>query len=213
MNSEPEERSALRAPLESTKLFLLMLLGELGLGVSGAFIAWLVFWNDHNEFAIPWDWRPSVLLLGICAALPICLALPLLQNSRWPPLVEFRQYLARHVMPTFAGWSWRQLLVISVAAGFCEELLFRGLQAWATVYLPPIVALLVVSLLFGAAHALTRFYFFLATLMGLYFGALFLASGNLVIPMVAHGVYDAVALWWLTQESQGDEINLTEAAE
>ena len=50
------------------------------------------------------------------------------------------------------------------------------------------------ALLFGAAHWLTATYALLAGLIGLYLGALFLLTENLLVPAIAHAAYDVVAL-------------------
>ena len=57
--------------------------------------------------------------------------------------------------------------------------------------------MIVLSLLFGLAHALTRTYAVLATLVGFYLGFLFWLTGNLLAPILAHAVYDFVALVYL----------------
>jgi uncharacterized protein len=76
-----------------------------------------------------------------------------------------------------------------------EEILFRGVvQAGLTRLLPEWVALVLASAAFGLAHFLTPAYALLAGLAGLYLGGLFLLQGNLIAPVVAHAVYDVVAL-------------------
>jgi membrane protease YdiL (CAAX protease family) len=47
---------------------------------------------------------------------------------------------------------------------------------------------------FGLAHALTVTYAVLAALVGGYLGWLHLASGNLLVPVLAHALYDFIAL-------------------
>ncbi|MFO0897176.1 MAG: CPBP family glutamic-type intramembrane protease [Pirellulales bacterium] len=66
------------------------------------------------------------------------------------------------------------------------------------------LGLLGASLLFGLAHAVTKTYVVLAGLVGLYLGGLWLWSGNLVAPIVAHGLYDFIAILWLLRRSRGD---------
>ena len=56
------------------------------------------------------------------------------------------------------------------------------------------MAIVVVGLLFGLAHSLSVTYFVLATLIGCYFGWLMEAYDDLVAPIVAHAVYDFVAI-------------------
>jgi membrane protease YdiL (CAAX protease family) len=46
-------------------------------------------------------------------------------------------------------------------------------------------------------HALTPTYALLAVLAGAYLGGVWLLSGNLLVVIVAHGIYDFVALLYL----------------
>ena len=56
------------------------------------------------------------------------------------------------------------------------------------------IAIVGVAILFGLLHAVNAAYAVLATLMGLYLGWLWMATGNLAVPIVAHAVYDFLAL-------------------
>ena len=98
-----------------------------------------------------------------------------------------------------------ELLLISVCAGVGEELLFRGwLMYWLAggtggassdpSQLELWVAVVGSAIAFGMVHPITKLYIFLAALMGLYFGALLIYSGNLLVPIAAHAAYDAVQL-------------------
>ena len=48
--------------------------------------------------------------------------------------------------------------------------------------------------LFGALHARTILYAVIAGVVGVYFGVLMEVTDNLLTPVIAHGLYDAVAL-------------------
>ena len=78
--------------------------------------------------------------------------------------------------------------------------MFRGLiqdliaSAWT-----PWAGLLLASLLFGLAHPITATYAILAAAMGLCLGGLYLYSGNLLVPIVTHALYDFLALLWLVR--------------
>ena len=114
-------------------------------------------------------------------------------------------------MPLFKSCTWGELAAISLLAGFGEELLFRGVfQAataeWTGDFLPHSpagamvgdgIALVVVAIVFGLMHAVNAAYAVLATVMGLYLGWLWLATGNLAVPIVAHAVYDFLALGYI----------------
>jgi membrane protease YdiL (CAAX protease family) len=47
----------------------------------------------------------------------------------------------------------------------------------------------------------------LAALIGLYLGWLWLAWGNLLLPIITHGSYDFLALWYLLRaRNQGRQV-------
>lgn len=182
------------------RLFWLMLAGEAGLGLLGGLLMLTLNAPPEIQWREPQSWG-----YGLLATLPLLLIFQALQWATWEPLRRFRDYLDRQVIPLFREWRWWQIALISAAAGWGEELLFRGwLQTFAGEYIGTTGGLIAASLLFGAAHAMTRLYFFLAVLMGLYFGVLYLWSGDLLIPMLAHGLYDAAALWWLTRSERAE---------
>lgn len=112
-------------------------------------------------------------------------------------------FLENAVYPLVRGASLFSIVVVAVLAGFSEELLFRGL-------LQPRVGVLLASILFGAFHGPS---FSLAPLgvwaaaVGGFLGVLYLDSGNLLVPMSIHGVYDFLALvyvryWFLPRREQ-----------
>lgn len=95
----------------------------------------------------------------------------------------------------FRGRSFHWALPLSLLAGVGEELLFRGvIQIVLTDWLNAPIAILLTALLFGLAHAISRAYFIMATLMGLYMGLIFLWSGNLLLPILIHALYDWLAI-------------------
>ncbi|MFC1597814.1 lysostaphin resistance A-like protein, partial [Planctomycetota bacterium] len=59
--------------------------------------------------------------------------------------------------------------------------------------------LAVAAILFGLAHPITPGYVLLAGLMGLYLGWLQITCGNLLVPIMAHAVYDFLALVYLVK--------------
>ena len=63
------------------------------------------------------------------------------------------------------------------------------------------IAMVTVGIMFGALHAVNAAYAVLAAVMGVYLGWLFLATGNLAVPIVTHGLYDFMALMYLLRFS------------
>jgi hypothetical protein len=82
---------------------------------------------------------------------------------------------------------------MALAAGVCEELLFRGvLQQYGAGYIGAVPSLIVTSLLFGLAHnPVPGASSLVEAVYGATFGALYLASGgNIFVPIVSHVLYD-----------------------
>jgi uncharacterized protein len=90
-------------------------------------------------------------------------------------------------------WAW----AVAISAGICEELVFRGLLIAAGIAagLPPIVAALASSVLFGMAHLYQgRLGMLLTTGTGLAMTYFVLPTGSLLFPIVLHILVDLRAL-------------------
>ncbi|MBD3163420.1 MAG: CPBP family intramembrane metalloprotease [Candidatus Eisenbacteria bacterium] len=95
------------------------------------------------------------------------------------------------------GGGERRLWVgLSLTAGFCEEVLYRGYLLWyLMVWLPAPIAVFVSAVLFGMAHlylglgiGVVR-----ATIVGVVLGAAYLLTGTLWVPIAIHAVVDVAS--------------------
>jgi len=156
--------------------------------------------------AIAWIW-------GAVATLPPLIGLAIVY--RYPSvLAEFKKKISTTVVPMFAGLSIIEVVAVSVAAGFGEELLFRGLmqsglQGWFGEPYGWALALAVASIAFGICHWLNATYAIIAGAMGIYLGGLFLLVDDLAAPIVAHAVYDFGAILYLTRASRWPSVAVT----
>ena len=176
-----------------------------------AVVAGLIGWGLGRSplVGIAWTWaawpdQAVAALAGAAAALPMLLGLALVDRFPFGPLKELKDFMDRRVVPLFQRTSVWQLALIASVAGVGEELLFRGLLQHALSELigAPYgvwIGLLAASAVFGACHWLTHTYAVLAALIGVYLGALLLLTGNVLAPIVAHGLYDFVALVYLVR--------------
>jgi membrane protease YdiL (CAAX protease family) len=173
---------------------------EGGLALLAVVLAWLlgIPLAEHLRGAV------AGLAQGLLATLPLAVGLLLL--DRWP-LGGFRhlkELMRDSILPLFRECSLEALLLISMAAGVGEELLFRGVaqlgieQASGSTWL----AVAVASVLFGLAHPITKTYALLAGLIGVYFGVLLVLTSNLLVPIVAHVAYDFIALVYLLRRQE-----------
>jgi uncharacterized protein len=180
--------------------FAMAVVVESGLALVALVVAWLFNIPLRDKFPAFGSPLAAAFARGFLAAVPMLVLFWWLVNSNRPELKQLReqvQWLVREMFPT-GGIA--QFAMVALLAGVGEELLFRGalqtkLSAWTT----PLVGLAITSLLFGLAHALSKLYFIFAVAVGAFMGWLVLRYDDLVAPMVAHGVYDFVALVYLSR--------------
>lgn len=132
------------------------------------------------------------VLWGVGAAVALAavnLTLLRARGDRWPG-DSLRHVCRVIVRPLFEHVNGMQIIIVSVLAGAAEELLFRGV-------LQPLVGLAAASAIFGAVHVGGRGFIGYggwAACIGALFGWLMVQTGGLLAPIVAHAVYDALAL-------------------
>jgi len=101
--------------------------------------------------------------------------------------------------PALQECEWYDLAIMAILVGVIEELLFRGvLEPWIGIWHPGF-AFVVVNVFFGFLHAVSRTYFVVATLLGMFLSVLVYWPGddNLLRPIVAHAVYDYIGFMWI----------------
>jgi uncharacterized protein len=133
---------------------------------------------------------PPLLLFGLCLKVPL------------RPLRDIVRIVNDLIVPLFRDCSLAELAVIAALAGIGEETLFRGIvqTGLAQAIGGPRgvwLGLLVAGCLFGLVHSITPTYALLAAIIGIYLGGLWLACGNLLAPIIAHGLYDFLVLLYL----------------
>jgi hypothetical protein len=159
--------------------------------------AGLSFSLGHDPFAFDDAWlgtsgAAAVLVslgLGVCVgSTTVVLSRIMVRRAAWA------RSLHAALRPAVRGAGDASLLAIAIASAAGEELLFRGL-------LVPLVGVVASSLAFGALHQIrgrARWgWMAWATVMGLVFGAVFVATGSLAGPVVAHVIINAANLRFL----------------
>lgn len=156
---------------------------------------------------------PGAVALGLAGVLPM---LVLFALCLWLPLRPFSavlRVLDETLIPLFKTCNLVEMAVISLLAGLGEEMLFRGvlqgaLADWLGSVLPgghgaalaaQWLAAIGIAILFGLMHAVNSSYALLSGLIGLYLGWLWMATGNLAVPITTHAVYDFLALAYLVR--------------
>jgi membrane protease YdiL (CAAX protease family) len=184
---------------------------EASLVVLAIVLGWASSQSPWQEIKV----NVSAVAWGITAALPLAALLLACRQLTWRPVRDLWRVLDEVVVPLFRTCNWIEIAAISFLAGLGEELLFRGLlqsgfAQWTGDFLPHTpsaalagdwMAIIIVAILFGALHAVNVAYAVLAAIMGVYLGWLYWATGNLTVPIVAHGLYDFVALLYVLQRT------------
>jgi len=178
---------------------------ELGLGFVAIFLGWLTG-VDVRQW-LP-EFRVDTLVpiakaigWGTIAALPMLAVVEVIERIDWEPFRELRALDQMPVVSSLLSLGPAELITISLAAGVGEELLVRGwLMGWMigpldqASWLAIGAGVVASAVAFGLMHPVTPTYIVLATLIGIYLGGLVIWTGNLLVAIAAHAVYDAVHL-------------------
>lgn len=135
------------------------------------------------------------------AGVILCVLAAAYVNGQWrvlrrmtpEKLARVREALGRTaaVLPR-TPLEYRLFLAVSVTAGICEELLFRGyFFAMTSHWLTLAGAAVLSALLFGAGHAYQGWRGVVKTAaVGLFLGFVYIGTGSLLWPMIVHALID-----------------------
>jgi membrane protease YdiL (CAAX protease family) len=175
---------------------------EVGLAPLALFLGWLMGHPPLAKFV--WSLRDA--RWGALAAVPLIVMF--LVMLTWPigPLARVKKFCDEEVVPLFDKSYWSEIALISLSAGVCEEMLFRGvLQASLTDWLGTAWGLALASVLFGLLHPISVAYVLIAGFLGFYLGGVWILNGNLLTVMVTHALYDFAVLGYLIRIQHRDE--------
>lgn len=192
------EPSPAPAPLQPGRLYRLAWGLYMAMAVGGA------VWIGLREGVIPLrlfldprQWWLD-LLLGVGAGL-LLLGLWAGAERLFPLARDLENQLGSILGPL--GRS--EVIALAVLSGFAEELFFRGAVQGSFGWLP---ATVLFALLHTGPGRAFRLWTLFALLAGLLFGGLMVQRGNLLGPVVAHFLVNAVNLWRLA--GRGDSGRL-----
>lgn len=199
---EPSSNQPEIEPLTRTQILIAM-------GVTAVVLLlvtklWLQF---DTVDVLPLRWSGSALLLGLGVGAGVTVASALVYQL-WPAYRHAADFYLQMVLKPLL---WPDLIWLGLLPGLSEELLFRG------VMLPALglneSGLLVSSLCFGILH-FSSFqqwpYVIWATFIGLLLGFSALATGNLLVPIVAHVATNLIAsfLWKVNNSNRNHSLKL-----
>lgn len=155
--------------------------------------------RDGAPWVHPSPWMPATpLTAALTSALfGIATAAIVVVSTRFAVgRYAWAQRLHTELRPVAQDLTIGQILLLAGLSSLGEEILFRGLMT-------PALGVIVSSVLFGVLHQVrgpSRWVWMVwATAVGLVLGLIFVATGSLVGPLVAHAVVNAVNLGYLRE--------------
>ncbi|MBR5161688.1 MAG: CPBP family intramembrane metalloprotease [Thermoguttaceae bacterium] len=150
------------------------------------------------------------LALGVGLAAAMGILFTFLDHVPWSQLKIVSEKTKEIVNEAFKDSSHFNRFLVCLLAGVGEEILFRGFifivifefWPWGLEFNMNIFAAVIISsALFGLGHYISLMYFFLSSLLGVVFCLVFLWTGSLIAPVVAHALYDFFAIEFALKES------------
>lgn len=189
---------------DSNSFVLQTIIFEGALAIIGAFLAllcgldlWKAFQTNNSSELL------CQLGLGLAISAGMCLFFTILDLIPLKCLKDVSEKTKDIVCETFKNTTRFNRFLVCMQAGIGEEILFRGFifivifeyWPWGLEFNMNIIAAIAISsILFGLGHCVTLLYFFITGLMGVFFCLIFLWTGSLIAPIVAHGLYDFYAM-------------------
>ena len=194
-------------PDKAVNIVGLGLLVEGGLFLLGLLVGWLGFY-DHQQpiSSIRWPTWSFAIRWGLILLIPMLAYLILFHF--WKPgfYQPMQRVLDTQLRPMFSNSNYLELLILSLFAGFGEELFFRWcLQGGITSLLVPTfgtsvamgAGIAVASLVFGACHWVNKTYAITTTFVGAYLGVTMVWTGTWLVPAISHAAFDFIALIYI----------------
>ncbi len=191
--STPETGDDEPAGVSPNKTFAILIGGTLLMGAAAYGLSLIM--NTPLGAVLTLDWGD--MMLGLAATAPLALFLLWFMRSESAYIAAFRDSQIDFFAKIGFDFTWPRIVMMALAAGVCEELLFRGVfQTYADRFTPTLAAIIGTNIIFGLLHWRTALYAVIAGTVGVYLGVLFWVTGNLAAPIVTHAVYDFIALWF-----------------
>ena len=207
-NQTPESDFKIEKP--DVNIFWVSLIVEGGLIFVSLILGWFSFYQLDQPLSQLQHWSiwQEALVWGAIATLPMLGYLVVFHF--WKPRFfdSMRQIVDTKLKPMFRSSSLVELLIISLMAGFCEELFFRwclqggiasSLESQLGANTASIVALLIASFAFALCHWVNLTYVIITLIIGVYLGILMIMTDNWLVPAIAHSLYDFVALIYIAR--------------
>ncbi len=152
-----------------------------------------IFTNVHPLSTVALS--PMALVQSVITLIPMLIMLTILKKTTHPHFTAFREKQIEVFSKIGFRFTPMRIFLMSLGAGIGEEMLFRGaLQGWLSEFSPIIIAIILPAMIFGALHNANLTYMVIASLIGVYLGVSFVITDNIAVPIIAHALYDIIAL-------------------
>jgi len=149
-----------------------------------------------QDIGLQWHWnlgsQIGLVALALIAGYILIATKQVREDTKKHPEMRKQFEFVAWLMPTTKKESQYFIWGVSITAGVCEELLFRGyLMNFLSQYLPVYGAVLLSSLAFGLPHIYQGPLHVIRTaVMGLVMALVYLATDSIFIPIVLHALLD-----------------------
>lgn len=214
-----------KEPEQLPNLLLMGLIVEGGLTILALVFAWFGFFANEQPLAqiptYPLSQWTRLIGWGVAATIPMLIYLVLFHF--WTPKFyrPMQQFVDVKLKPIFKNSSILEMLLLSLMAGFCEEIFFRWcLQGGITSVLLSKVGIVaatfigvgIASLLFGGCHWVNASYGITTLIVGAYLGWIMVWSGSWLVPAIAHALFDFVAMIYIARSPPRPSSLISEVA-
>ena len=140
------------------------------------------------------DFTPEAFMLGIVMGIIVLFSSAVFYIiDHYFFNLKMKKLIENVIYPAFSKVTVPEILLIAVLSGFCEEFFFRGI-------LVPEMGIIVSCAIFGILHTPSKDAWFMglwSTLVGIFFAVLYIKTGNLFVPIVAHAFNNLVAITYI----------------
>jgi membrane protease YdiL (CAAX protease family) len=154
---------------------------------------WSHFAGIPLQPALVFHYKAALIGLGAGCLMALAGYLLFLMSRSLAAFGQLRELIESYLIPMLAELKPFDLVIMAVVSGFCEEIFFRGVgQAQ--------LGVVITSICFGLFHDPTfrhPSYAVVAFLYGLILGGLYMYTGNLWAPIIAHVVHNLISLYML----------------
>ncbi len=151
-------------------------------------------WMVARKIPIHIKVTPEAFLLGIVMGIFVLLSSAIFYFiDSFVFNLKMKKLIENFIYPAFSKVTVPEILLIAVLSGFCEEFFFRGI-------LVPEFGIIIACGIFGFLHTPGKDAWFLGLwsgLVGVFFAILYLKTGNLFVPVVAHAFNNLVAITYI----------------